>query len=56
MPISVPKKVRILVCDSSNAAAIRNPKSSELLVGAEKVESETEFIIIASSGIWEVIR
>ena len=46
--------VRILVCDSSNAAAIRHPKSSELVVGAEKVDAETEFIIIASTGIWEV--
>ncbi|XVE65812.1 hypothetical protein DITRI_Ditri08aG0029400 [Diplodiscus trichospermus] len=45
--------VRILVCDSSNAAAIRHPKSSELLVGAEKVDAATEFIIIASTGIWE---
>ncbi|XP_022760303.1 putative protein phosphatase 2C-like protein 44 isoform X2 [Durio zibethinus] len=48
--------VRILACDSSNAAALRHPKSSELLVGAEKVDAETEFIIIASNGIWEVMK
>ncbi|KAK8557339.1 hypothetical protein V6N13_013613 [Hibiscus sabdariffa] len=48
--------VRILVCDSSNAAATRQPKSSELLVGAEKLDAETEFIIVASTGIWEVMK
>ncbi|GMI72054.1 hypothetical protein like AT3G23360 [Hibiscus trionum] len=48
--------VRILVCDSSNEAATRHPKSSELLVGAEKMDAETEFIIIASTGIWEVMK
>ncbi|EOY06086.1 Phosphatase 2C family protein, putative [Theobroma cacao] len=48
--------VRMLVCDSTNAAAIRHGKSSELLVGAEKVDAETEFIIIASNGIWEVMK
>ncbi|OMO95449.1 phosphatase 2C (PP2C)-like protein [Corchorus olitorius] len=48
--------VRILVCDSSNAAAMRHPKSSELVVAAEKVDSETEFIIIASTGIWDVMK
>ncbi|XP_022748997.1 putative protein phosphatase 2C-like protein 44 [Durio zibethinus] len=48
--------VRILVCDSSNAAAIRHPKSSEFVVGAEKVDGDTEFIIIASTGIWEVMK
>ncbi|GMI95912.1 hypothetical protein like AT3G23360 [Hibiscus trionum] len=48
--------VRILACDSSNAAAIRHTKSSELLVGAEKLNAETEFIIIASTGIWEVMK
>ncbi|XWS13873.1 hypothetical protein CRYUN_Cryun36dG0076200 [Craigia yunnanensis] len=32
------------------------PKSSELLVGAEKVDAETEFVIIASTGIWEVMK
>ncbi|KAK8709750.1 hypothetical protein V6N13_060758 [Hibiscus sabdariffa] len=48
--------VRILACDSSNAAAIRHPKSSELVVGAEKLNAEAEFIIIASTGIWEVMK
>ncbi|KAL1154732.1 hypothetical protein V6Z11_A09G264200 [Gossypium hirsutum] len=48
--------VRILACDSSNVTAIRHPRSSELVVGAEKLNAETEFIIIASTGIWEVMK
>ncbi|KAE8667990.1 putative protein phosphatase 2C-like protein 44-like isoform X2 [Hibiscus syriacus] len=48
--------VRILVCDSSDAEAIRHPKRSELAVGAEKLDADTEFIIIASTGIWEVMK
>ncbi|KAK8507232.1 hypothetical protein V6N12_008576 [Hibiscus sabdariffa] len=37
-------------------AATRQPKSSELLIGAEKLDAETEFIIVASTGIWEVMK
>ncbi|KAE8704758.1 putative protein phosphatase 2C-like protein 44-like isoform X2 [Hibiscus syriacus] len=48
--------VRILACNSSNVAAIRHPKSSELVVGAENLDAETEFIIIAGTGIWEVMK
>ena len=29
---------------------------SELLVGAERVDSDTEFVILASIGIWEVLK
>ncbi|KAE8697003.1 putative protein phosphatase 2C-like protein 44-like isoform X2 [Hibiscus syriacus] len=42
--------------DIDNAATTRRPKSSELVVGAEKLDDETEFIIIASTGIWEVMK
>lgn len=34
-----------------------NPrKSSRLVVAAQKVEADTEFIILASDGVWEVMR
>lgn len=29
--------------------------SGELVVGSERINSETEFVILASSGVWEVI-
>ncbi|XP_057957925.1 putative protein phosphatase 2C-like protein 44 [Malania oleifera] len=45
-------KVRILSRDPT----MRTSKSSELVVGAEEVDSETEFIILASPGIWEVMK
>ncbi|KAK9288020.1 hypothetical protein L1049_016465 [Liquidambar formosana] len=54
--IRIPK-VRILACDSGNAAAGTKPsKSSELLVGTERIDSDTEFIILASTGVWEVMK
>ncbi|KAL3828262.1 hypothetical protein ACJIZ3_017064 [Penstemon smallii] len=31
-------------------------KSSELVVGSERIDSETEFVILASTGVWEVMR
>ena len=29
-------------------------KNSELVVATENIDSETEFIILASTGVWEV--
>lgn len=29
-------------------------KSSELVVGSERIDRDTDFVILASSGIWEV--
>ncbi|KAF7807098.1 phosphatase 2C-like protein 44 [Senna tora] len=46
--------VRILACDSG--AATRHSKSSELVVAAERIDSDTEFLILASHGIWEVMK
>ncbi|CAA2980583.1 phosphatase 2C 44 [Olea europaea subsp. europaea] len=40
------------VCVSSGGT--RNSKSSELVVGSEGIDSETEFLILASTGVWEV--
>lgn len=48
------RKVHILMCDTGNAASNKQSKSSDLVVGAEKIENNTEFVILASSGIWEV--
>lgn len=42
------------MCDIGNAASNKQSKSSDLVVGAEKIENNTEFVILASSGIWEV--
>ncbi|KAL6522762.1 hypothetical protein OROHE_016609 [Orobanche hederae] len=42
------------------SGALRMPekanKSSELVVGSEKRDTETEFVILASTGVWEVMR
>ncbi|XP_061994978.1 putative protein phosphatase 2C-like protein 44 isoform X1 [Rosa rugosa] len=34
----------------------KQSKSSDLVVGAEKIENDIEFVILASSGIWEVMK
>ncbi|KAL6532431.1 hypothetical protein OROGR_014401 [Orobanche gracilis] len=34
----------------------RANKSSELVVGSEKRDMDTEFVILASTGVWEVMR
>lgn len=47
-------RVLILTCHTGNAASNKQSKSSDLVVGAEKIENDTEFVILASSGIWEV--
>ncbi|XP_059632338.1 putative protein phosphatase 2C-like protein 44 [Cornus florida] len=49
-------KVRILACDPGNAMNAKPSKSLELLVGTEKIDTDTEFVILASSGIWEVMK
>ncbi|KAG8636798.1 hypothetical protein MANES_15G042300v8 [Manihot esculenta] len=46
--------VRIWACMSSKAAGTKHSKGSELVVGAERINPDTEFVIIASTGIWEV--
>lgn len=50
-------KVRILACNSGNGGDDRQPpRSSGVVVGAERIDSDTEFVILASSGVWEVRR
>jgi hypothetical protein len=36
------------------AAGTQQSKGSDLVVGAERIDSSTEFVILASTGIWEV--
>ncbi|XP_058200895.1 putative protein phosphatase 2C-like protein 44 [Rhododendron vialii] len=52
-------KVRILVHESGAAVGTdkANPKcSAEIVVGDESIDSDTEFVILASTGIWEVMK
>ena len=44
-------KVRIL---GFNFGKVKQPIGSELVIAAERIDSSTEFVIIASAGIWEV--
>ncbi|XP_030507346.2 putative protein phosphatase 2C-like protein 44 [Cannabis sativa] len=46
--------VRMLSCHSGNNTM--QSKSSEVLVGVERVDSDTEFVILASTGIWEAMK
>lgn len=48
------KTVRMLACHAGNTAKSMQSRGSEILVGAERVDSDTEFLILASTGIWEV--
>ncbi|XP_047313110.1 putative protein phosphatase 2C-like protein 44 [Impatiens glandulifera] len=50
-------KVRILAFDSSrNTTSERRATKSEVVVGEERIDSRTEFVILASQGIWEVMK
>lgn len=44
----------ISVCNQEEAEDESDLRNSELIVVTEKINSDTEFIIIGSSGIWEV--
>ena len=45
----------MLGCQVGNMAkSTQSKKSSDLVVGTERVDSDTEFLILASKGIWEV--
>ncbi|XP_058770753.1 putative protein phosphatase 2C-like protein 44 isoform X2 [Vicia villosa] len=41
---------------SGNAVATRYSSSSELVIRSESIDSDTEFLILASNGIWEVMK
>jgi protein phosphatase PTC1 len=44
----------MLAYESGNAVATRHSSSSELVIRSENIDSDTEFLILASNGIWEV--
>ncbi|KAG8370443.1 hypothetical protein BUALT_Bualt14G0117500 [Buddleja alternifolia] len=48
-----PRKVQKQSGESSTS---KKPKNSEIVVGSESIDSETEFVILASTGVWEVMR
>ncbi|KDP40354.1 hypothetical protein JCGZ_02352 [Jatropha curcas] len=49
--------VRIWAWNSRNlATSTKLSKGSELVIGSERIDPDTEFVIIASTGIWEVIN
>ncbi|WCJ24069.1 Protein phosphatase 2C family protein [Euphorbia peplus] len=48
--------VRVLAWKSSKAAGSKQSRSSELVVGAESINADTEFVIVGSTGIWEVMK
>ncbi|KAK4539215.1 hypothetical protein RGQ29_031938 [Quercus rubra] len=39
-----------------NFGKVKQPIGSELVIAAERIDSSTEFVIIASAGIWEVMQ
>lgn len=45
---------RMLAWTSSREDASNQSKSSKVAIGVERIDTNTEFIILASSGIWEV--
>ncbi|KAL5542286.1 hypothetical protein UlMin_009996 [Ulmus minor] len=42
--------------NASSKTGSTQSKSSELVVGAERVDSDTEFVILGSIGIWETMK
>jgi protein phosphatase PTC1 len=44
----------MLAYESGNEVAARHSSSSELVIRSESIDSDTEFLILASNGIWEV--
>ncbi|GAB2265943.1 hypothetical protein Dimus_000976 [Dionaea muscipula] len=49
-------KVPIQACGLAKDGSNRSSKGPELVVDGERVDSETEFIILSSNGVWEVMK
>ncbi|WVY96388.1 hypothetical protein V8G54_028539 [Vigna mungo] len=47
------QKVRMIACESGNTTGTKHSKGSELVVGGDRIDCDTEFLILASNGIWE---
>ncbi|KAG4395356.1 hypothetical protein GLYMA_20G207600v4 [Glycine max] len=43
-------------CQSGNAAGAKHSRGSALVIRSERIDSDTEFLILASTGIWEVMQ
>ncbi|XP_061361295.1 putative protein phosphatase 2C-like protein 44 [Gastrolobium bilobum] len=41
---------------SAKKTGIKHSKGSELVLGGDRIDSDTEFLILASKGIWEVMK
>ncbi|KAG2727867.1 hypothetical protein I3760_01G179500 [Carya illinoinensis] len=48
--------VRIFGYSLGKSAGSKQTKGSELVVGSERIDSSTEFVVLASTGIWEVMK
>ncbi|XP_017414087.1 putative protein phosphatase 2C-like protein 44 isoform X4 [Vigna angularis] len=48
--------VRMISCESGNTTGTKHSKGSELVVGGDRIDCDTEFLILASNGIWEVMK
>ncbi|XAR48952.1 Phosphoprotein phosphatase [Bertholletia excelsa] len=46
----------IPACYSGGGLGNSSSKNSEIVVGDERIDSDTEFVILASTGIWEVMK
>ncbi|KAK7391720.1 hypothetical protein VNO78_20139 [Psophocarpus tetragonolobus] len=46
----------MLECQSGNAVGAKHSRGSDLVVRSERIDSDTEFLILASNGIWEVMQ
>lgn len=48
--------VRMIACESGKTTGTKHSKGSELVVGGDRIDSDAEFLILASNGIWEVMK
>ncbi|CAJ1976446.1 unnamed protein product [Sphenostylis stenocarpa] len=46
----------MLACQSGNAAGAKHSRGSDIFVRSERIDSCAEFLILASNGIWEVMK
>lgn len=53
--IRFPRMQTTSASDTSNADGSKDFKSLELAVACERIDGNTEFVILASTGVWEVI-
>lgn len=54
--IRFPRMQTTNASDTSNADGSKDFKSLELAVACERIDGNTEFVILASTGVWEVMK